>query len=152
MAEEINFEIGHFRNFDGPLTLTLTSDDFQNHMEKRLWEEILFYRRYHPICSIALLCWIMAEWLEKCNLGQFWSPIKRHVMGGIANIAYVYERTSFSLSNYTTYFFHDCYWFWSRLNSVSMHSGSFLKSHKETNESGSKISGRTKIIYCPIVW
>ena len=26
MAEEIHFEIGHFRNFDGPVTLTLTSD------------------------------------------------------------------------------------------------------------------------------
>ena len=32
MAEEIHFEIGHFRNFDGPVTLTLTSDDLESHI------------------------------------------------------------------------------------------------------------------------
>ena len=29
MSEEINLEIGHFRNFDGPVTLTLTLDDLE---------------------------------------------------------------------------------------------------------------------------
>ena len=32
MAEEIHFKIGHFRNFDGPVTLTLTSDDLECHI------------------------------------------------------------------------------------------------------------------------
>ena len=31
MAEEIHFKIGNFRNFDGPVTLTLTSDDLENY-------------------------------------------------------------------------------------------------------------------------
>ena len=29
MAEEIDFEIGHFHNFNGPVILTLTSDDLE---------------------------------------------------------------------------------------------------------------------------
>ena len=29
MAEDIDFEIGHFLNFDGPVTLTLTSDELE---------------------------------------------------------------------------------------------------------------------------
>ena len=32
MAEEIHFKIGHFRNFEGPVTLTLTSDDLESHI------------------------------------------------------------------------------------------------------------------------
>ena len=32
MAEEIHFGIGHFRNFDGPVTFTLTLDDLGNHI------------------------------------------------------------------------------------------------------------------------
>ena len=32
MAEEIHFKIGNFRNFDGPVTLTLTSDDLENYI------------------------------------------------------------------------------------------------------------------------
>ena len=32
MAEDINFKIGHFRNFEGPVTLTLTSDDLESHV------------------------------------------------------------------------------------------------------------------------
>ena len=32
MAEDIDFEIGHFRMFDGPVPLTLTSDDFESHI------------------------------------------------------------------------------------------------------------------------
>ena len=32
MAEEIHFKIGHFRNFEGPVTLTLTSDDIESHI------------------------------------------------------------------------------------------------------------------------
>ena len=32
MVEEIDFEIGHFRNFDEPVTLTLTSDDLESHI------------------------------------------------------------------------------------------------------------------------
>ena len=32
MAEEIHFEIGHFRKFGGPVTLTLTSDDLESHI------------------------------------------------------------------------------------------------------------------------
>ena len=31
-AEKIHFEIGHFRNFDGPVNLTLTSDDLESHI------------------------------------------------------------------------------------------------------------------------
>ena len=34
MSEVIDFEIGHFRNFDGPVTLTLISDDLENHIVK----------------------------------------------------------------------------------------------------------------------
>ena len=30
MAEEIHFKIGNFRKFDGPVTLTLTSDGLEN--------------------------------------------------------------------------------------------------------------------------
>ena len=30
MAEEIHFKLGHFRNFEGPMTLTL--DDFESHI------------------------------------------------------------------------------------------------------------------------
>ena len=36
MAEEIHFKdgdtFGHFRTFEGPVTLTLTSDDLENHI------------------------------------------------------------------------------------------------------------------------
>ena len=32
MAEEIHFKIGHFRNFQGPVTLTSTSDDLESHI------------------------------------------------------------------------------------------------------------------------
>ena len=32
MAEEIDFKIGHFRNVDGPVALTLTSNDFESHI------------------------------------------------------------------------------------------------------------------------
>ena len=32
MAEEIHFKIGIFRKFDGPVTLTLTSDDLENYI------------------------------------------------------------------------------------------------------------------------
>ena len=34
MAEEIDFDFGHFCKFDGPvtLTLTLTSDDLESHI------------------------------------------------------------------------------------------------------------------------
>ena len=32
MAEEIDFEIGHFRKFDVLVTLTLTSDELENHI------------------------------------------------------------------------------------------------------------------------
>ena len=37
MAEEIHFrgffrKVGHFRNFDGPVTLTLTSDEHESHI------------------------------------------------------------------------------------------------------------------------
>ena len=32
MAEEIHFEIGHFRKFDGLMTLTLISDDLESHI------------------------------------------------------------------------------------------------------------------------
>ena len=32
MAEEIDFDFGHFRKFDGPVTLTLTSDDLESHI------------------------------------------------------------------------------------------------------------------------
>ena len=31
MAEEIHFKIGHFRNFEGPVTSALTSDDVESH-------------------------------------------------------------------------------------------------------------------------
>ena len=32
MAEEIHFKISHFRNFEGPVTLTLISDDLEIHI------------------------------------------------------------------------------------------------------------------------
>ena len=32
MAEEIDLEIGHFRNFDGPVNLTWNSDDPEIHI------------------------------------------------------------------------------------------------------------------------
>ena len=32
MAEEIQFKIGHFRNFEGHVTLTSTSDDLESHI------------------------------------------------------------------------------------------------------------------------
>ena len=32
MAEEIHLKIGNFRKFDGPVTLTLTSDDLENYI------------------------------------------------------------------------------------------------------------------------
>ena len=32
MSEEIDFKIGHFRSFDVPVTLTLTSDDLESHI------------------------------------------------------------------------------------------------------------------------
>ena len=32
MAEKVHFEIGHFRNFDGPMTLTFISDDLESHI------------------------------------------------------------------------------------------------------------------------
>ena len=32
MAQEIHFKIGHFRNFEGPVTLTLPSDDLESHI------------------------------------------------------------------------------------------------------------------------
>ena len=32
MAEVIHFKIGNFRNFDGPATLTLISDDLENYI------------------------------------------------------------------------------------------------------------------------
>ena len=32
MAEEIDCDFGHFRKFDGPVTLTLTSDDLESHI------------------------------------------------------------------------------------------------------------------------
>ena len=32
MAEKVHFKIGNFRNFDGPVTLTLTSDDLENYI------------------------------------------------------------------------------------------------------------------------
>ena len=32
MAVEIDFEIGHFCNFDGPVTLNLTSDNLESHI------------------------------------------------------------------------------------------------------------------------
>ena len=32
MVEEVHFETGHFRNFDGPVTLILTSDELENHI------------------------------------------------------------------------------------------------------------------------
>ena len=32
MGEETDIEIGNFRNFDGAVTFTLTSDDFENHI------------------------------------------------------------------------------------------------------------------------
>ena len=32
MAEEIDFENGHFRNFDPSVTLTLTLDDLENYI------------------------------------------------------------------------------------------------------------------------
>ena len=31
MAEDIDFKISHFHNFEGPLTLTVTSDDLESH-------------------------------------------------------------------------------------------------------------------------
>ena len=34
MAEEIDFENGHFRNFGDPVTLTLTSDDLGTHINR----------------------------------------------------------------------------------------------------------------------
>ena len=30
MAKEIDFDFGHFRKFDGPVTLTLTTDDLES--------------------------------------------------------------------------------------------------------------------------
>ena len=32
MAEEIDFDFGHLRQFDGPVTLTLASDDLVSHI------------------------------------------------------------------------------------------------------------------------
>ena len=32
MAVEIDFEIGHFHKFDGPVTSTSTSDDLESHI------------------------------------------------------------------------------------------------------------------------
>ena len=32
MVEEIDFDFGHFRKFEGPVTLTLTSDDLESHI------------------------------------------------------------------------------------------------------------------------
>ena len=32
MAKEIDFELGHFRKFDGPVTLTSTSDEHESHI------------------------------------------------------------------------------------------------------------------------
>ena len=32
MAEEIHFKFGHFGNFEGSVTLTLTSDDIESHI------------------------------------------------------------------------------------------------------------------------
>ena len=34
MAEEIDFENGHFRNFDKSVTLTLTSDDLETYINR----------------------------------------------------------------------------------------------------------------------
>ena len=34
MAEEIDFENGHFRNFQGLVTLTLTLDDLESHISR----------------------------------------------------------------------------------------------------------------------
>ena len=34
MAEEIDFENGHFRNFDPSVTLTLTSDDLETYISR----------------------------------------------------------------------------------------------------------------------
>ena len=43
--------------------------------------------------------------LSVIDLRSFELPIKRYVMGGIANIAYAYVRKCCSLSNSTVYFF-----------------------------------------------
>ena len=32
MAEEIDFDFGHFRNFEGPVTLTFTADDLGSYI------------------------------------------------------------------------------------------------------------------------
>ena len=38
MAEEIHFKFGHFRNFEGPVTLTLTSDELESHIVAHLYQ------------------------------------------------------------------------------------------------------------------
>ena len=53
MAEEIDFKIDHFRKFDGPVTLTLSSDNLESH---------IFENDLTPaIASIGL--WLHWVWL-----------------------------------------------------------------------------------------
>ena len=130
MAEEINFVIGHFRYFDGPVTLTLISDDPKNHMGVCLWEEILFAIE-HTIRSLPSLsvtdlrAFELDEW---CNLGQFWSPLKRHMIGDICQYSVcLWGHVLFSIEKYYL-FFSWLLLILSRLIWVKMHSGPFLKS------------------------
>ena len=55
MAEEIHFKIGHFRNFEGPVTLTLTSDDLESHIFAQCLVDL--YQYHILVCGyIAFDC------------------------------------------------------------------------------------------------
>ena len=61
MAEQIDFNFGHFRKLDGPVTLTLTSDDLESHIFAQCLVDL--YQYHILVCGyIAFDCGRTGGW------------------------------------------------------------------------------------------
>ena len=139
MSEEIDFEIGHFRDFDMPVTLTLTSDDIESHMGVCSWEEI-FFTVEDIIRSLPSLSVIdfTAVWTWKMQSGPILKSHKRARDGRYRQFSVCLWEEDLLSIEYTIYFVHDsllfilfmtlCYWFWAMSEFSGNASWAILKS------------------------
>ena len=125
------------------ISTNVGGDRFGNRSFSQLWrttwklsggmlmrENIVLYRRYHPISSIALRYWFTASSTSwKMQSGPMLKSHKRAHDGRYRQYSVcLWEEVLFSIGKYHRFFHDSLLLILSHLNSVKMHSGPFLKS------------------------
>ena len=109
MSEKIDFEIGQFRNFDVPVPLIFTSDDFESHTGVCSWEEILFTIedtiRFLPSLSVIDFTAVWTWW--KMQIGPILKSHKTARDGRYRQYSVCLWEKVLSSIEYTIHFFHD---------------------------------------------